>query len=370
MEAGQQLILESDDHFLCVYFISFYNIKYAIYVDGKLFKSIKENSSLYGIDFGDSSGKIVFTAIEQTKLRFSAVVFPNVCKNYRIISNVPFTTFYFSNRENQKVLTQTEKTTNEFEKSFLKRNFSFNISSRIQKIVAPFILFLFSFYSFFMKPSKITNNLKFFSQSDYQIEMNQQLCIWSAVPFQHYLKVNLDTEFQFDILKLWTSHGVVHAFSGVINTTLHSQNGCEFFSWETDSTIHSNFFDITIETIENGQYPIFSQILSGYQASDVNLFFSIENSDDNYKDHKKKKSYIEKSIPYILVITVILLICAITSIIWAIKVNKSEKEFQFSQIIGEEMAYVIEKNEISENYQHAQSDLLPLPYMINSSERM
>ncbi|OHT05869.1 hypothetical protein TRFO_26214 [Tritrichomonas foetus] len=269
LKPGENFTVESEKELLCIYFLKLIDVKLSLYVDGQLYKEIEDTSSIAGIDFGNSKGKVVFTALsncQEGKVIFSAIVFPPLCQKHRFISSMPFVNFTFSqNNQNE----------------------------------------------------------------DFKITLNQQFCFWPAAPTDHLVKITTNSEPQFDNIKVVTIEGVVLMLSGKDYKEFHSRKGQEFLIWETDSTTLSNYFTISVSSFEFKEYPIINQMLKGYQATDATMFFVQENKDKYPNDQKKTDDLRHKILPALLAITACLVGAAICAVVWAVRVFKKEADDSF-----------------------------------------
>ena len=288
--ANQSFSLESTDPFMSVCFFRIPNVKIQLFSNNNLFKEFNESTSIIGVDFGKSSSKVILRALANTKIVVSAIVFPNLCANHRLITTQPFETIHFSSNS---------------------------------------------------------------EEVDYRITDLQEFCIWAPIPYEHIYKLSLNTEQQFDILKFWTNSGMIRAFSGIHNESLISPKGCEFFTWESDNSGTSQYFNITIEMTKYHDFPPIKKMLRGYQASDVNLIF--QNSNDNpyipiNNGDESNKSFLEQTIPFLFVITVSLIIGAVIGIVWSIQLFKTVYD---------------EDSPIDDEKYFVANDHMPMPYSID-----
>ena len=320
LEPGQIFEIESSWPYLCIYFLKLYKIQMEIFVNGNSYKIINDTSTIAGIDFGASIGKIVFRPIENSQnikqlgssyddsqenksddqpiVLFSYLVFPRVCTNHRYISTLPNLNF-----------------------TFLRYNYT---------------------------------------SEDYRLTSNQQFCFWPAAPAEHLITVTTDTEPNFDNIKVFTENGLVLVLSGYGKKDVFSKKGMEYFIWESDATRTSKMFAFNISTYENKQYPIVNQILRGYQASDVTMFFVQENYDKTFKKkndlNDRMKTFV---IPALVLITVCLIISTILTVVWAFHVYKTVAEYGIEHAMHESS---------NNDFIHASSDEFPLPYTIESQK--
>lgn len=296
----EEFIVESKDPFLCVYFLKIKGVTLSLYVGNQLYQNITETSSVTGVDFGEFVGKIIFTATEQTKIFFSALVFPRFCAYHRYISSFPFL------------------------------NLTFTADNEME---------------------------------DFRITPNQRFCFWPSAPTYHTVQIITDTEPQFDNIKLHSIEGVFRMVSGRDSTEIISRKGQEFITWETDSTTLSKMFSIIIRTDKHVEYPCINQMLRGYQASDVSLFF-VQEDKENITNSKKAKedSKIKLILVILSVITVTLIITAVIFIIWAIKIRNTFQEDSFDFMTGLNPEF-----KSKGDYKYASNDQLPLPYGAESS---
>jgi hypothetical protein len=258
---------------LFVYFVRVFDIQISIYADGTLFHTMTNDYDIAGIDFGSHHGRIVFTAIQETALMVSAISFPKVCQDLRIVASLPE----------------------------LLLNFTSNSTDPITRITH-----------------------------------GQRICIWPANPVRHHLNIRMDTERGFDILKMFRSEGMITAFSGQGDFTFVSNGGLDYFVWETDGDGLSDSFSISVgdeySTFKQPSYPAFRANLQGSRTSDVSLIFVHSDSDDDGKTESEttateapesagseSESEEGKLVPAILGFTVVLAVLAVAAIAWSIK---------------------------------------------------
>lgn len=300
LNIGEELLVESKDPFLCVYFLKIKGVKISLYVGDQLYQNITDSSSVTGIDFGNTLGRILFQATENTKILFSALVFPRFCDNFRYISSLPFLNLTFTSDNEDE---------------------------------------------------------------DFRITLNQHFCFWPAAPTDHSIQIITDTEPQFDNIKLHSIEGIIKMLSGKDMIELISRKGQEFITWESDSTKLSKMFSIIIRTNRYIEYPFINQMLKGYQASDVNLFFAQEDR-DNLDSKNKIENDIKMEIILIVLtsITTILIGTSIATIVWAVKVHNSLQDDNFDFIIGLNPDF-----KSKEDYKFSSTDEMPMPYIIGPS---
>jgi hypothetical protein len=261
---------------LFVYFIHVFDIQMSIYADGSLFHTITNDYDIAGIDFGSHHGRIVFSAIQETALMISAIAFPNVCQDLRIVASQPRMLLNFSSESTDPI-------------------------------------------------SRITHG--------------QRLCIWAANPIRHLLNIRMDTERGFDILKMFRSEGMITAFSGQSESTVVSNGGLDYFVWETDGDGLSRAFSIGVEDDHNSlmnqelSYPAFRANLQGSRTSDVSLIFVHSDSGDEGSKTESPTTATEATaspgsesgtagetlVPAILGLTVVLTVLAVAAIAWSVK---------------------------------------------------
>lgn len=297
LEKDEEFIVESKDPFLCVYFLKIKGVTMSLFVGDQLYQNITDSSSVTGIDFGDSFGRIIFRAIEQTKIVFSALVFPRFCSRHRYISSLP------------------------------NLNLTFTDDNEME---------------------------------DFRITLNQHFCFWPAAPTYHTIQIVTDTEPQFDNIKLHSIEGVFRMVSGRDMTEIISRKGQEYITWETDSTKLSKMFSIIIRTDKRVEYPFINQMLKGYQASDVSLFF-VQEDKDKFGSSKKDSNDSKMEIILVLLstITFVLIITSVVFVIWAVKIHNSYQDDNFDYMTGLNPEFK-SKND----YKYASSDKMPQPYII------
>ena len=144
LKQGETHVIESNDPGLCVIFFKVSGISIQIFSNTNEFLNETNPYQLAGFDFGNYSGKIIFTAKQATKLEYSALVFPTECLLHRLIS------------------------------TFFNDNVAF-----------------------------FSNSL----DSEYKIESNQTFCYWNALPLKKKYHILTDTEKSFDRLIRFSSSG-------------------------------------------------------------------------------------------------------------------------------------------------------------------
>lgn len=256
LQMGENFTLESQYPLLCVYFVAMVNVRVSIYIDDSLYNELDEFSDITGIDCGNHRARLVFQCTsDYGSIRLSAVVFPAECESHRLLLSFPFTNLVFS--------------------------------------------------------SKSMND-------DYRLTHHQHICIWPATPAVHTVNLTMYTEKEFDVLTVWTKHGVTRAFSGHVTDTFASRDGLEFFMWRSDATGLSDNFSIRIETLVEESFPMFRTVIRGGQSNDVSLLFT--RSDDPMPTIPKPHVFeLENLLPILYVVTGIIVIGTVFVVVWSIR---------------------------------------------------
>ena len=295
LKPGEVFTLESRFPLLCVYFIKISNVNLSIYIDGNCYKELSDFTDIAGIDCGNHVALLEFRCTgDGGFVRVAAVVFPIQCDNHRMMVSLPFFELVFSSRS---------------------------------------------------------------VNEDFRITNRQRICIWPATPAPHQVTLAVNTENGFDVLKVYTKHGVTRAFSGRDSSTFESHAGLEYFLWESDGSGLSDNFSLRIGSLVEEMYPNFRKVIHGEQLNDVSLIFA--RSDEPMPTVPKPDIFEMSSlVSIIFAVTVILVLSTIIVVCWSIREAKRYRE-EFGTDSDSDS---IKQLETFCGYEHAEEEL-PQPYL-------